>query len=301
MKKALILINAYMNLQSQFSQAERIREELEKLGVAVDIMRNDGFFACIEEGEIRLRLAKEYDFCVYLDKDKYISEMLEKAGVKLFNCHNAIRDCDDKMQTYIALSGNGFPMIKTLPGLLCYSPNEPTRDETIDKIEQALGYPVVVKECFGSLGKGVYMARDREQLKAFADGLKCRPHLFQKMVQTSVGKDIRVIVVGGKYLCAMLRQSENDFRSNVELGGKASAYQPSQEVIDVCEKTANILQLDYCGIDVLFGENGPLICEVNSNAFFGGMESATGINVAKVYAQHMYQATYGKGEKTCKR
>jgi RimK family alpha-L-glutamate ligase len=294
MKKALILINAYMQLQSQFSQAERIKAELEKLGVKTDILRNDGFFARIEEGEICVCLPEKYDFCVYLDKDKYTLQMLEKSGVKLFNSYQAIEDCDDKMQTYIALSGKGVPMVKTLSGLLCYSPNEPIKEETLDKIESALSYPVIVKECFGSLGKGVYMAKDRAELKALAEQVKCRPHLFQKTVQTSVGKDIRVIVIGGKYLCAMLRFSSVDFRSNVELGGKASAYQPSEEVIALCEKTAQILGLDYCGIDVLFGEDGPLICEVNSNAFFGGMEQCTGINVAKAYAEYIYNKVYGE-------
>ena len=294
MKKALILINAYMQLQSQFSQAERIKQELEGLGVKTDILRNDGFFARIEEGEIACYLPEKYDFCVYLDKDKYTLQMLEKSGVKLFNSYKAIEDCDDKMQTYIALSGKGVPTVKTLPGLLCYSPNEQVKEETLDKIEEALSYPVIVKECFGSLGKGVYMAKNRAELKTLAEEVKCRPHLFQKMVQTSVGKDIRVIVIGGKFLCAMLRQSSVDFRSNVELGGRASAYQPSEEVIAVCEKTAQTLGLEYCGIDILFGEDGPLVCEVNSNAFFGGMESATGVNVAKAYAEYMYKKVYGE-------
>ena len=296
MKKAVILINAYMQLSSQFSQANRIQEELQALGVQTDILRNDGFFARIEKGEIALKLPQNYDFCVYLDKDKYISEMLEKSGVKLFNCHTAIRDCDDKMQTYITLSGKGVPMVKTLSGLLCYSPGEQVKEETLYKLENALGYPIIVKESFGSLGKGVYMAKNRHELRELAQRLKCSPHLFQQTVQTSVGRDIRVILVGGKYLCAMLRQSSGDFRSNIELGGSATAYTPSQEVIEVCEKTAKILGLDYCGIDILFGENGPLVCEVNSNAFFGGMENATGVNVAKAYAKHMYQTVYGKGE-----
>lgn len=294
MKKALILINAYMRLQSQFSQSERIRQELEKLGVQTDVLRNDGFFARVEGCEIVPHLPQKYDFCVYLDKDKYISEMLEKSGLRLFNTHGAIRDCDDKMQTYVALSGKGVPMVKTLSGLLCYSPDEPIREEILDTIETALGYPVIVKESFGSLGKGVYMAKDRAQLKDLAQRLKTRPHLFQQTIQTSVGKDVRVIVVGGKVLCAMLRQSDTDFRSNVELGGTATPHTPSQEIIKVCERAAAVLGLEYCGIDILLGEQGePIVCEVNSNAFFGGMEKATGVNVAGAYAKYMYDTIYG--------
>ena len=63
---------------------------------------------------------------------------------------------------------------------------------------------------------------------------------------------------------------------------------------NLCLKVAKILNLDYCGVDVLFGKDGYLICEVNSNAFFDGIEAATGINVARAYAEHICSQIYGK-------
>lgn len=298
MKKGLILINAYLKLQSQFSQAQRMQAELEALGIATEIKRNDGFFAVVADNEIRSSLQKEYDFCVYFDKDKYMSEMLEKLGLRLFNRHEAIRICDDKMQTYISLTGKNIPMVKTLSGLLCYEPSEKVRLETAERIEKELGYPVIIKESFGSLGKGVYMAKDRTELLSVMEELKCRPHLFQRAVTSSLGKDLRVILVGGKVVAAMLRQSKTDFRSNIELGGVGSPYSVSYAVQTVCERVAQEIGLDYCGIDILFGARGePIVCEVNSNAFFGGIERVTGVNVAKTYARHIYDEIYG-AEKT---
>ena len=296
-KKGLILINAYMQLQSQFSQAERIKTELEKLGVRTTVLRNDGFFAYINNGAVASDISEKYDFCVYLDKDKYMSEMLEKTGLRLFNRHGAIRDCDDKMQTYLALQGVGIPMPKTLSGLLCYNAEERVKEQTAIRVEELLSYPIVVKECFGSLGKGVYMANDRKELLSLMEKLKCRPHLFQEAVTQSLGRDIRVIVVGGKVIASMERKSERDFRSNIELGGVGTPYAPSEEMILLCQKTATRLGLDYCGIDILLGENGqPLLCEVNSNAFFGGLESVTGVNVAGAYAKHILREIYGEEE-----
>ncbi|MBQ7924312.1 MAG: RimK family alpha-L-glutamate ligase [Clostridia bacterium] len=293
-KRALVLINAYLQSESQFSQAERMKEELEKLGVRTDILRNDGFYAVVSDGKIKTELVEKYDFCVYFDKDKYVSEALEKAGLKLFNNHEAIRVCDDKMQTYIALCGKNIPMPKTVSGLLCYHENATIRKQTVDKVESLVGYPVIVKECFGSQGKGVYMAKDRTELVALMKKLKCRPHLFQETVKTSVGKDVRVIVVGGKAIAAMLRQSDTDFRSNIELGGKGSAYSLPFQTQMLCEQIAEELALDYCGIDILFGVGGkPLVCEVNSNAFFAGIERVTGVNVAKAYASHICRQVYG--------
>ena len=294
MKKGLILTNAYAKLAAFSNQANRLKEELERLGVTTDVLKNDGFFAFINEnGEIQTSLLG-YDFCIYLDKDKYVSQMLEKQGMRLFNPHQAIVDCDDKAVTFIRLANSGIPMPVTLSGLLCFTPEEKVRAATLDKIEKTLGFPLIAKACFGSLGKDVYKIDNRKELEEIAETLKCKPHLFQQFIAESAGKDIRVIVVGGKVAATMLRSSKTDFRSNIELGGIGSPIAIPQSLKQTCEKIASLLNLDYCGIDVLFAKEGYLVCEVNSNAFFGGIEKVTGVNVAKLYAEHIVKKIYKK-------
>lgn len=296
MKKGLILVNAYSTSEHSLNQSGRLKYELEKLGVQVDIERNNSFIAIVKEnGEIDSR-AEGYDFCIYLDKDKYVSSMLEKCGMRLFNSHYAVEVCDDKMVTYIELSNRNIPMPETLPGLLCYDPQEEISAETLNRIEAHLGYPLIVKASYGSLGSGVHKADNRMQLSKIAKELQCKSHLFQQFIETSFGRDIRVIVIGGKFTAAMIRQSSGDFRSNLELGGVGTPVIPPDEVIEMCENTANILKLDYCGIDVLFGENKYYICEVNSNAFFGGIEKVTGVNVAETYAKYIFETIYNKSK-----
>lgn len=293
MKRALIFINAYSELPSGLNQAQRLKSEFARLGVNAEIRRG-GFFAYIGgDGKIKNGL-ENFDFCVYLDKDKYASEIMEKSGLRLFNSHGAIRVCDDKAETHIALSGKNIPMPTTVAGLLCYDENARLKEENILFLEKTLGYPMVVKECYGSLGKGVYKVDDREQLKAVADRLKLKPHLFQKFITSSAGRDIRVIVIGGKAVAAMERISNGDFRSNIELGATAKIKIIDERLRNICELTAKTLGLDYCGIDVLYGENnGYLICEVNSNAFFGGIERVTGVNIARAYAEYIGNEMYG--------
>ena len=104
MKKGIILVNAYANLRGIAYQSARIKEELIALGVSVDIEKNDIMAAKIREGGGIESALSEYDFCVYLDKDKYVSDMLEGVGMRLFNSHGAICDCDDKMTTLIRLA-----------------------------------------------------------------------------------------------------------------------------------------------------------------------------------------------------
>lgn len=292
--RGLILINAYSSLPTALNQAERLKEEFSALGVETDIVRNGEFAFCVNgAGEI-CGGAEGYDFCVYLDKDKYCSQILEKSGLRLFNSHSAIRACDDKAVTHILLSQNNIPMPKTVFGLLCYDKTATVSREYLDKVGHMLGYPVIVKESYGSLGKSVYKADDRASLEALAEKLKLTPHIFQQFIKESAGTDARVIVIGGKVIAAMKRVSHTDFRSNIELGGKGEKFDCPADMADLCVKTAKILGLDYCGIDILFGKDGYYICEVNSNAFFGGIERVTDVNVAKRYAQYIYGEIYGK-------
>lgn len=290
MKKALILINAYSVLPSYLNQANRLAQEFKKLGVEAEIRRNDlGLY--IKDGSIA-GYTGGYDFCVFLDKDKYTAAMLEAAGLRLFNRRSAVEICDDKMLTHLALAGKGIPMPDTVAGALCYTRDAVISDETVCKLENSLGYPMIIKQSYGSLGKGIYRVENRKELKNVYDGIKLAPHLFQRSIEESYGRDVRVIVVGRKCVAAMERRSDGDFRSNLELGGKGFPYKTDIKLNDICRRTAEILNLDYCGIDLLVGREGYLVCEVNSNAFFGGIEKVTGIDVAKIYAEYIYGEIY---------
>ena len=166
------------------------------------------------------------------------------------------------------------------------------KKSSLDIVERDLGYPLIFKKCYGSLGKGVIKVDDREQLESVANKYKGVPHLYQQYISASHGKDIRVIVVGGKAVAGMLRKSRGDFRSNIELGGVGEKLELPQAVIDLSEKVAKLLNLDYCGVDILIGDNEYYVCEVNSNAFFKGIENVTKINVAKEYAEYIYNMMY---------
>lgn len=287
MKKGIILINPYTKNQSILDQGKRMYTELSKLGFSIQIVRNNKFSAYVA-GE-SLKLNHPTDFGVVFDKDKYIPKMLEKAGVKLFNSSKAIELCDDKMLTHIELSNNGINMPITLGASLCYGSEAEIEEEYYDNIEKILGYPMIIKSSFGSMGKEVFLIEDRQRLIAKDNQLKLKPHLYQKYIKTSHGTDIRLIVIGGKAVAWMKRVSKNDFRSNIELGGIGLRVELDAEYKAMGEKVAKILNLDYCGIDLLTDNHGkPILCEVNSNAFFGGIESVSGVNVAGLYAEHIY-------------
>ena len=293
-KKGVIIVNAYRRPEESVLQAERLQNEFFCSGVDARIVSDGYMRSGVFDGEITSPL-KDADFIVYLDKDKYLSFELDQLSVRLFNSHNAVRLCDDKAETLIALAGKGLNIPDTVFGALSYSKDDKADADALISVSERLGFPLVIKESFGSMGKGVYLARDFTELKEIFLKVKDKPHLFQKYLPYAFGTDIRVIVIGGKAVGAIKRVNKNDFRSNVAQGGIAEKFDLPKEYKAAAEKAAEILGLDYCGVDLLIGENGkPYICEVNSNAFFFGFERATGINVAKLYAEYIIKRVYGK-------
>ena len=282
--KGVILTNPYDTNTPQQHKVRRMQQELTALGVDVFVVPNDRFVAGVVNGNISCQLSA--DFVLFFDKDKYTAEMLQQRGIRLFNSAEATAICDDKMLTHIALAGQGIPMPDTLPGALCYNPRGELSDEYLQLACDRVGLPMVVKQCYGSYGEQVYLVETKQQLKNKLAEIKTKAYLLQHFEQQSCGRDMRVIVIGGKAVCAMLRVNTGDFRSNVAHGGKATVTEIPQTVAEMCEKAARIIGLDYCGIDVLLADI-PKICEVNSNAMFEAMESATGVNVAKLYAEHI--------------
>ncbi len=293
MGQGIIVINPYQIPLESVHQANRLKDELNALGVSVSIMTDTFLRNYIAENKIQTEL-KDIDFIVYLDKDKYQSEILESLGIRLFNTHKAVRVCDDKGSTYLALENSGLNIPKTIFGALCYNKDMPIDTDWAKKIAENLSYPLIIKESFGSMGKGVYLANNLSELLEVMEKVKLKPHLFQEYIGEP-GVDVRVIVIGGKAVCAMERRNDNDFRSNVAQGGYGKKITLDDEFKKSAERCAEILGLDYCGVDLLYGkDNKPYVCEVNSNAFISGIEKVTGFNVAKSYAEYIVSLIKGK-------
>lgn len=276
-----IVVNAYIRNNSQITKANRLAAELKNLGAECEIIKNVNL-AEIASGKV---LSVKYDGVIFLDKDKAAARLLEKNGIKLSNSAKSIEVCDDKMLTHIELANSGIPMPDCIYAPLCYYEDAEISDGFLNGVIDKLGLPLVAKKCFGSLGAGVTLIKSFEELKQYENENKLYAHFYQRFIGKG-GEDIRVIVIGGEYVCAMKRKNENDFRSNIELGGKGERYEADEKLIALCEKVAVLLGLDYCGIDVLTDENGErYICEVNSNAFFAEAERVCGVNIAKKYAE----------------
>lgn len=227
--------------------------------------------------------------CVYLDKDKYLIDAIEKR-MPVFNSGKSTFLCDDKMVTFQALRNSGIRTPLTIPAPLCYSqsPDQGSIDLFLDIVEKELGYPMICKESYGSLGKQVYLIKNREELELKNKELINVTHLFQKFYSESQGRDYRVLTIGGKVVASMERINDHDFRSNIAEGGVGKPVTLSPEFIEMAERVSNILGLDYGGIDLIKANDGkPVFIEANSNCFFSEIEKVTKINITKILVEHI--------------
>ena len=271
---------------------DRFHEEFSKLGISLDVVKNDGTLAEIKNNNIVLNIPK-CDFVIYLDKDAYLARMIERAGIRVFNRTEFIKLCDDKMLTFIKCANEGIRMPDTFAGPLVYTSIEDPHVEFLDEVINKLGFPMVVKKVYGSLGEGVFLAQNKEELIKLYKEICHNPILFQKYVSSSSGHSIRVIVIDGKVFGAFKRKNGNDFRSNFGTTAGSEKLENSKKYLDFAQKIAEKLDIEYAGIDLLDDENGDIVmCEINSNAFFEEFEKTTGLNVAKAFAEMVKRKVY---------
>jgi ribosomal protein S6--L-glutamate ligase len=70
----------------------------------------------------------------------------------------------------------------------------------------------------------------------------------------------------------------------------------TEEVRNICCAASECLNLDYCAIDLLLSDRGPLLLEVNSGAGLTGIEEFTGVNVPKLFGDYLVEL-YNKTKK----
>lgn len=240
---------------------------------------SNGVEMIVSAGEVGIAIP---DFIIFWDKDVRLAHELERQGLRLFNTAQAIEDCDDKAITYLKLQAAGIRQPRTVIAPKKFH-NDGTYDDKFLKhaITQVGGFPCVVKECFGSFGQQVYLARDMAELSSFAAAIGERPFMIQQYVSSSQGRDIRVEVVGDRIIAAMERANPADFRANITNGGMMSPCTLNEAQAQMALEACRALGVEFGGVDLLYGLGGtPLLCEVNSNAHFKNLYDCTGINAA---------------------
>lgn len=205
-----------------------------------------------------------------------VLRQLEMMGVWSLNESVAIGRSRDKLRSFQLLARKGIGLPITAFGH--------STKYTDDMIAMVGGAPVVVKLLEGTQGLGVVLGEThiaaRSVIEAFRE-INVNI-LVQEYIKEAEAMDIRCLVVGGKVVAAMKRTGPpGDFRSNLHRGGIATKVKITPEERSVAVRSAKLMGLNVCGVDLLRTNHGPVVMEINSSPGLEGIEKTTGIDVAK--------------------
>ena len=273
----------------------RIVEEAKKRNIDVEVCDPMKFSLVVDQGSVDV-LHRGRPFA----KDAVIPRIghsitqhgvavlrhIEQLGIWTANTGRGILQSRDKLHASQLLARNRIPVPKTVY----------VRD--ILDVEQAIetvgGLPVVVKVTQGTQGDGVFLRHTAFEVRNLVQGLLMtgKSVLVQEYIGESHGKDIRALVVGDKVVACMRRRARGrEFGSNFHLNGTVEAVELPEAYAEAACRAARILGLNIAGVDLLEGNNGPLVLEVNSSPGLEGIEKASGVNVAGAIIDYVMEDT----------
>lgn len=221
-----------------------------------------------------------------------VVRQFEMQGVFTTASSIAINRSRDKLRSYQLMAKYGVGVPKTVFA-------RETADFE-DVLELAGGAPVIIKVARGTHGNGVVLAETRKAAKAvmqafYVEGVN---FVVQEFIEESAGTDIRALVVGGRVVASVKRQSlTDDFRSNTHQGGVGKAVKLKDEEEKAAIKAAKAMGLPICGVDMMRSKRGPLILEVNSSASIKTPELITKRDIAVKIVEYVERNAKGRHKK----
>lgn len=200
--------------------------------------------------------------------------LFKSLGIPCVNTYDVSQTCGDKILTAVALRDHGVPQPELRIAF--------TEESALEAIE-AMGYPVVLKPAVGSWGRLLSKINDRDAAETILEHktvLGSYHHsifFIQKYVQKK-GRDIRAFVVGDECIAAIYRTSEH-WITNTARGAVASNCPVTPELAELCVNAARAVGGGVLAVDVLEGEDGLLVNEVNYTMEFRNSIDTTGVNI----------------------
>jgi RimK family alpha-L-glutamate ligase len=204
-------------------------------------------------------------------------EHFEDAGIYVMNPAYSFRRAKDKYATLTALHKAGIRVPKTYIG-----ENLEAAIDFVNKVGD-----VIVKPLIGARGMGAIRAEHRElTYRAMKFIHQLGQVLYVQEVVEKPNRDIRAFIIGGKLVGAMYRYIpegvDGEWRTNVHGGGIAELTQLTPEYEECAIKTAEVLKLDYTGVDIIESPEGPCVIEANAAPSWSALSRVTGIDFASL-------------------
>jgi RimK family alpha-L-glutamate ligase len=197
---------------------------------------------------------------------------LQRQGMIVINPPLSIERSVDKYHTLALLEEHGLPVPRTIV--------TESHEEALEAFHE-LGDDIVLKPLFGSRGIGSTRISDPDvATRLFRAIVFYHGVLYMQEFVPHGFSDVRAFVINNRVVAAMRRVAQN-WKTNVSLGAKPTALNPTIEVDDLAVKAAQVIGCKVAGVDILESKNGPVVIELNSQPGWRGLQSVTKLNIAE--------------------
>lgn len=214
--------------------------------------------------------------------------VFDATGALTLNSPSTMAVCNDKILTTLALVKAGLPSPRTLVAL-----DGPSALEAVSQV----GYPAVLKPTVGSWGRLLARVNDRDAAEAVIEhkatlGSYVHSVFYVQEHIAKPGRDIRVVVIGGRAVAAMYRVSDH-WVTNAARGAHGVNCPLSGEAARLAERAALAVGGGAVAVDLLEGPNGLLVNEVNATMEFRECTEASGVDIAGALVDYWLEVARG--------
>jgi [lysine-biosynthesis-protein LysW]--L-2-aminoadipate ligase len=245
----------------------------------VTISDDDHFF---ELNKLPEQVDVLFERSVSYSRGLYISRIFAANGVPVVNDPLVAERCGDKYVTSQLLVNDGIPTPRVL---MAFS------EESALAACDAMGYPCVLKPVVGSWGRLLAKVENRASAEAIIEhkavlgGVAHSIFYIQEFIDKP-GRDIRAFVVGDEPIAAIYRTSPN-WITNTARGGVATNCPLTDEIKDLCRRTAHAVGGGLLAIDLFESPTGMSVNEVNHTMEFRNSITTTGVNIPALMVDYV--------------
>ncbi|WP_255149262.1 RimK family alpha-L-glutamate ligase [Halorarius halobius] len=265
-------------------ETKAILNAVDDLGYDTEWLRAETLSVDIDDGAVTLD--PDVDIIVnrlLLSKEEQPAEALGLATMldrmrPMLNHPMETMTAMHKFATGTALAEAGLPVPDAFMSLSA---------ERLNADREKFGEEVVYKTAIGTHGGGTWKVSADDPVNPMVGS---RQAFLQRFIDHDADRhsDLRIYTVGEQVVGAMNRYApEGEWRTNVALGGDVENATDAltDEVETMAKRAADVVGLDYAGVDIVEGEDGYYILEVNPTAGFKGLFEATGRSPAPFIAR----------------
>jgi len=197
-----------------------------------------------------------------------ILRVFKNQGVNVINTAESIETTVDKSLTSIILKNNNILTPKTwiIRG----------KNKSIEFAQELLKKHVLIyKPLFGSQGDNIKKINKPSDIKNINN--PSNVYYLQEFISIEPNHDYRVLIIKNKnkkFSYSMARYG-NSFVNNFSKGGKCVSIPFNKEIINTAFKSAEALNIPFCGVDLIKKDNLVYVIEANSIPAWKGIQTTT--------------------------